>query len=78
MYRRSGLMRYKEPKSITVSSLFVHIGERQIIFFEEAKGSETMTAFAEDLKEHNGHPMRLQISPSIFPPLLSKGLKKTY
>ena len=37
-------------------SLFVDLEERRTIFVAEGKGSETMASFAEDLKEHNGHP----------------------
>jgi transposase len=40
-------------------SLFVDLEERRTIFVAEGKGSETMASFAEDLKEHNGHPREI-------------------
>jgi Transposase len=37
-------------------SLFVDFAEKRTIFALESKGSETMTAFAQDFKEHYGNP----------------------
>jgi len=38
-------------------SLFVDLGERRTIFVAEGKGSETMAAFTQDFKAHQGDPL---------------------
>ena len=40
-------------------SLFVDLQERRTIFVAEGKGSETVTAFTQDFKEHHGNPDKI-------------------
>jgi len=52
-------------------SLFVDLGKRRTIFVAEGKGSETMTAFAQDFKEHHGNPdditdVSIDMSPAFI------------
>ena len=52
-------------------SLFVDLGKRRTIFVAEGKGSETMTAFSQDFKEHHGNPkditdVSIDMSPAFI------------
>ena len=40
-------------------SLFVDLAKKRTIFVAKGKGSETMTAFVRDFKEHHGEPPRI-------------------
>ena len=52
-------------------SLFVDLSKRRTIFVAEGKGSETIAAFAQDLKEHKGNPdgitdVSIDMSPAFI------------
>ena len=57
-------------------SLFVDLEERRTIFVAEGKGSETMASFAEDLKEHNGHPQEITDVSIDMSPAFIKGVEE--
>jgi transposase len=52
-------------------SLFVDLVKKRTIFVAEGKGSETMTSFAKDFKEHHGNPdnitdVSIDMSPAFI------------
>ncbi|MCX5810856.1 MAG: ISL3 family transposase [Proteobacteria bacterium] len=52
-------------------SLFVDLEKKRTIFVAEGKGSETMTAFVQDFKEHHGNPdsitdVSIDMSPAFI------------
>jgi transposase len=52
-------------------SLFVDLAEKRTIFVAEGKGSETMTAFTKDFREHGGDPhaitdVAIDMSPAFI------------
>lgn len=52
-------------------TLFVDLSQRRTIFVVEGKGSETMTAFTQDFKEHHGKPeditdVSIDMSPAFI------------
>jgi len=52
-------------------SLFVDLAKRRTVFVVEGKGSETMTAFTQDFKDHHGNPdditdVSIDMSPAFI------------
>jgi len=58
-------------------SLFVDLSKRRTIFVAEGKGSETIAAFAKDLKEHKGNPDGITDVSIDMSQLSSAGLRQT-
>jgi len=56
-------------------SLFVDLAERRTIFVAEGKGSETMTAFTQDFKEHHGKPDAITDVSIDMSPAFMKGVE---
>ena len=57
-------------------SLFVDLAERRTIFVTEGKGSETMTAFTQDFKEHHGNPDDITDVSIDMSPAFMKGVEE--
>src|SRR5450756_3150241 len=54
--KQLGVDETSKAKGHDYVSLFVDLEKRRTIFVAEGKGSETMTAFTGDFKEHHGNP----------------------
>ena len=68
---RIGVDETSKAKRHDYVSLFVDLGGRRTIFVAEGKGSETMTAFTQDFKEHHGNPaditdVSIDMSPAFI------------
>jgi transposase len=68
---RIGVDETSKAKGHEYVSLFVDLDRRRTIFVAEGKGSETMAAFAQDLKEHHGNPaditdVSIDMSPAFI------------
>ena len=57
-------------------TLFVDLSERRTIFVGEGKGSETMTAFTQDFKEHHGKPEDITDVSIDMSPAFIKGVEE--
>ena len=55
-------------------SLFVDLAKKRTIFVAEGKGSETMTAFVKDFKEHHGDPQSITDVSIDMSPAFIKGV----
>jgi hypothetical protein len=66
-----GVEETSKAKGHDYVSLFVDLAKRRTIFVAEGKGSETIAAFAQDLREHHGHPpaitdIAMDLSPAFL------------
>ena len=67
-----GVDETSKTKGHNYVSLFVDLAEKQrTIFVAEGKGSETMTAFSQDFKAHQGNPdaiteVSMDMSPAFI------------
>jgi len=55
-------------------SLFVDLAQRRTLFVVEGKGSETMSAFTQDFKEHHGNPESITDVSIDMSPAFIKGV----
>jgi transposase len=56
-------------------SLFVDLAQKRTIFVAEGKGSETITAFVKDLREHGGDPKNITDVSIDMSPAFIKGVE---
>lgn len=74
--KRIGVDETSKAKRHDYVSLFVDLTERRTIFVAEGKGSETMTAFTQDFKEHHGNPDDITDVSIDMSPAFMKGVEE--
>jgi transposase len=74
--KKIGVDETSKAKGHDYVSLFVDLAERRTIFVAEGKGSETMTAFTQDFKEHHGNPEDITDVSIDMSPAFMKGVEE--
>ena len=74
--KKIGVDETSKAKGHDYVSLFVDLAEKRTIFVAEGKGSETMTAFTQDFKEHHGNPDDITDVSIDMSPAFMKGVKE--
>jgi transposase len=74
--KKIGVDETSKAKGHDYVSLFVDLAERRTIFVTEGKGSETMTAFTQDFKEHHGNPDDITDVSIDMSPAFMKGVEE--
>jgi transposase len=73
--RQLGVDETSRAKGHDYVSLFVDLKKRRTIFVAEGKGSQTITAFAEDFKTHHGNPHGITDVSIDMSPAFIKGVE---
>src|SRR3989338_1302183 len=74
--KQIGVDETSKAKGHDYVSLFVDLAEKRTIFVAEGKGSETMTAFVKDFKEHHGDPQSITDVSIDMSPAFMKGVEE--
>ncbi|HKZ41430.1 MAG TPA: ISL3 family transposase [Candidatus Hodarchaeales archaeon] len=74
--KRLGTDETSKCKGHDYVSLFVDLDEKKTIFVAEGKGSETVVAFTQDLKEHGGNPENITDVSIDMSPAFIKGVEE--
>ncbi len=74
--KQLGIDETSRAKGHDYISLFVDLAEKRTIFVAEGKGSETITAFAQDFKEHHGNPDDITDVSIDMSPAFIKGVEE--
>lgn len=74
--KQIGVDETSKAKGHDYVSLFVDLRKKRTVFVAEGKGSETMAAFAEDIKEHHGNPQEITDVSIDMSPAFIKGVEE--
>jgi len=74
--KQIGVDETSKAKGHDYVSLFVDLTKKRTIFVAEGKGSETMTVFVKDFKEHHGDPQAITDVSIDMSPAFIKGVEE--